>query len=607
MLFKSFRNFNKKYLSFLPFSFKPQNFINFQAHTAKNISKIIKKNYIEIMVDKNPKFTYEKDPSDKLVDNYGIAEFKRSQGDPNQRYNKVFSHVHDLTEKLKDQKVLIRARLQTSRVKGKSAFLVFREGFYNVQGIMFAGDNISPQMIKFSGAIPIESIVEVEGLVKVPSKPIDSCTQQNVELEITKLYCVVDSVSMLPFQLEDANRKVNPELEEESQQPIVNNTPVTETPNDTTPSTKIEGDSTQQANGKENKKDKKKEKKEKKEEEKKDAKKEKKDIIVKVNTRLDNRVLDLRTNVTQALMRLQSGVGQLFREYLYSQNFVEIHTPKLIAGTSEGGTNVFKLKYFENDACLAQSPQLYKQMAVIGDLPRVFEVGPVFRAENSNTGRHLCEFTGLDIEMAFNEHYFEVLDVIGDIFYNIFEGLHSRYSFELNVIANQYPFEKLKFQKEVLKLDFREGVELLKAAGITQSVNEDLTTDTEKALGKIVSEKYGTDFFVLYRYPTSARPFYTMPDPFDSNFTNSYDAFIRGEEVLSGAQRVHDYETLYKRVVDFKINPKTLEDYLNAFKLGAPPHGGCGIGLERVVKLIAGISNIKKCCMFPRDPKRLTP
>jgi aspartyl-tRNA synthetase len=129
-------------------------------------------------------------------------------------------------------------------------------------------------------------------------------------------------------------------------------------------------------------------------------------------------------------MRLQSGVGQLFREYLYSQNFVEIHTPKLIAGTSEGGTNVFKLKYFENDACLAQSPQLYKQMAVIGDLPRVFEVGPVFRAENSNTGRHLCEFTGLDIEMAFSEHYFEVLDVIGNIFYYIFEGIHSRYSFD---------------------------------------------------------------------------------------------------------------------------------------------------------------------------------
>jgi len=219
----------------------------------------------------------------------------------------------------------------------------------------------------------------------------------------------------------------------------------------------------------------------------------------------------------------------------------------------------------------------------------------------------LCEFTGLDIEMAFNEHYFEVLDVIGEIFNYIFEGIHSKFGFELNVVANQYPFEKLKFSKNVLKLDFREGVEMLKSVGINQSVNEDLTTDTEKALGKLVAEKYETDFYILYRYPHSARPFYTMPDPFDSNFTNSYDAFIRGEEVLSGAQRVHDYDLLYKRVCDFKINPETLKDYLNAFKLGAPPHGGCGIGLERVVKLIAGISNIKKCCMFPRDPKRLTP
>ena len=549
------------------------------------------------MVEKHTKFTFEKDMTDKFVSNYGIAEFKSSQGDPNKRYDKVFLKINELNESFKDKIIILRARLQASRCKGKSAFLVFREGFYNIQGVMFAGETISPQMIKFAGAIPIESIVEVEGTIKVPQKPIESCTQQNVELEIQKIYCVVDSIPMLPFQLEDANRKVNPELEEEGhQQPIVTSE-VTNTKEPTNVSAEA---------GKENKK-KGKEKKVKKEEEKKDQKKEKKEIIVKINTRLDNRVLDLRSNVTNALMRLQSGVGQLFREYLYTKNFVEIHTPKLISGTSEGGTNVFKLKYFEQDACLAQSPQLYKQMAVIGDLPRVFEIGPVFRAENSNTGRHLCEFTGLDIEMAFNEHYFEVLDVISDVFYHIFEGIYTRYGFELNVVANQYPFEKLKFQKQVLRLDFREGVEMLKSIGISQSVNEDLSTDTEKALGKLVADKYNTDFYILYRYPTSARPFYTMPDPLDPMFTNSYDAFIRGEEVLSGAQRVHDYDLLYKRVVEFKINPKTLEDYINSFKLGAPPHGGCGIGLERVVKLIAGISNIKKCCMFPRDPKRLTP
>jgi len=326
-----------------------------------------------------------------------------------------------------------------------------------------------------------------------------------------------------------------------------------------------------------------------------------------MKTRLDHRVLDLRVSATQALMRLQSGVGYLFREFLYNNGFVEIHTPKLISGTSEGGTNVFKLKYFEQDACLAQSPQLYKQMAVIGDMERVFEIGPVFRAENSFTPRHLCEFTGLDIEMSFKVHYFEVLDVIGDLFYHIFEGLNNKFSHELNIVAQQYPFEPVKFSKKVVKLDFKEGVELLKQAGVTQKIDEDLDTINEATLGKIVREKYDTDFYILYRYPKSARPFYTMPDPEDDNFTNSYDAFIRGEEILSGAQRVHSYELLYKKVVEKGINPETLKDYLNAFKLGAPPHGGCGIGLERVVKLFAGIKNIKKTVMFPRDPTRLTP
>ena len=322
---------------------------------------------------------------------------------------------------------------------------------------------------------------------------------------------------------------------------------------------------------------------------------------------MDNRVLDLRVSANQAIFRLQSGVGQLFREFLYKNNFIEIHTPKLIAGSSEGGANVFKFKYFDIDACLAQSPQLYKQMAVIGDFERVFEIGPVFRAENANTPRHLCEFTGLDIEMAFKDHYFEVLDVISDLFVYIFDGIHERFSFELNVIANQYPFERIKYKKQSVKLTFKEGVELLKSAGIVQKIDEDLDTENEKMLGKLVKEKYDTDFYILYKYPKSARPFYTMPDPEDDNFTNSYDAFICGEEVLSGAQRIHSYDLLYNKVVEKGIPPETLKDYLNSFKLGAPPHGGCGIGLERVVKLMSGFKNIKKCCMFPRDPKRLTP
>ena len=304
-------------------------------------------------------------------------------------------------------------------------------------------------------------------------------------------------------------------------------------------------------------------------------------------------------------MRLQSGVCQLFREFLYTQGFTEIHSPKLIGGTSEGGANVFRLKYFDQEACLAQSPQLYKQMVLCGDMERVFEIGPVFRAEDSNTNRHLCEFTGLDIEMVFKEHYFEVLDLLSEMFVHIFNGLESRYAKELSIVNEQYPFEPFKCKN--VRLNFKEGVRLLEEAGYKQDPLQDLNTENEKALGRIVKEKFETDFYMLYGYPTNARPFYTMIDPKDPNYTNSYDFFMRGEEITSGAQRIHDPEFLAERATVHKIPIPTIQDYIDAFKYGTPPHGGCGIGLERVVKLYCGIRNIRKCSLFPRDPKRLKP
>ncbi len=591
-----------------------------QIQKQMNILQIINKNFISDMEPNNnlnvnakkaeepkkeeTKFTFVKDESDTCKENYGIIPLIQSQHDAELRHKSAWTEVSQLSDASVGQKVKIRARLQRSRIKGAGGFVVLRQNFNTVQGVIFSGEHVSKQMVKFVGSVPLESIVDVEGEVSAAKQPIESCSQKSIELNITQIFLTVESTSILPFQMEDANRKGSPEDEEE------------EHPTAVAVEAELNGEAAKESKevqeiGEAAKKDKKKEKKEKEKKEKAEkaaaAKQEKKEIFVNIKTRLDNRVLDLRVPATQAMMKLQSGVGMLFREYLYKHDFVEIHTPKLISGTSEGGTNVFKLKYFDQEACLAQSPQLYKQMAVIGDIEKVFEIGPVFRAENSNTGRHLCEFTGLDIEMAFKDHYFEVLDVIGDLFYHIFEGIHTRFANELNVIGNQYPFEPLKFSKQALKLDFKEGVRMLAEAGITQDVNEDLSTDTEKALGKLVREKYDTDFYILYGYPKSARPFYTMPDPKDDNFTNSYDAFIRGEEVLSGAQRIHVYDMLLNKVKDKGIAPETLKDYLNAFKLGAPAHGGCGIGLERVVKLIAGIRNIKKCCMFPRDPKRLTP
>ena len=329
--------------------------------------------------------------------------------------------------------------------------------------------------------------------------------------------------------------------------------------------------------------------------------------VVRQDVRLNNRIIDLRVPTNQAIFRLQSGVCQIYREFMYKNDFVEIHSPKLIGGASEGGSNVFQLKYFDQDACLAQSPQLYKQMALCGDLGRVFEIGPVFRAENSNTNRHLCEFTGLDMEMEFKDHYFEVLDLIGELMHYMVTNIKERHAKELSIINEQYPFEEFKISDPVLKLNFKEGVEMLKEAGMEQDPLEDLSTETEKKLGALVKEKYDTDFYMLYGYPVNARPFYTMLDPHDPNYTNSYDFFMRGEEITSGAQRIHDPALLAERAKAHGIPVETIKDYIDAFKYGTPTHAGAGFGLERIVKFFCGLHNIRKTSLFPRDPQRLTP
>ena len=214
----------------------------------------------------------------------------------------------------------------------------------------------------------------------------------------------------------------------------------------------------------------------------------------------------------------------------------------------------------------------------------------------------MCEFTGLDMEMEFKNHYWEVLDVLGDMLISMFKGLKERYSRELQIIDAQYPHTEFRCVEPVVKLHFKEGVKLLKEAGIEQDPLGDLSTLTEKALGKIVADKYHTDFYMLYGYPASARPFYTMLDPTDSNYTNSYDFFMRGEEITSGAQRIHNPEMLAERAIAKEIDPSTITAYIEAFKYGAPNHAGAGFGLERIVKFFCNLHNIRKCSLFPRDP-----
>ncbi|CAG8501959.1 6189_t:CDS:10 [Diversispora eburnea] len=329
---------------------------------------------------------------------------------------------------------------------------------------------------------------------------------------------------------------------------------------------------------------------------------------IALETRLNNRVIDLRTIANHGIFRIQSGISQLFREFLLSKSFIEIHTPKIIGAASEGGANVFSVKYFKGEAFLAQSPQLYKQMCICADFERVFEIAPVFRAEDSNTHRHMTEFVGLDLEMAFEEHYHEVLDVLDELFRFIFTGLKSRYASEIETVKRQYPSADFEFHSEkTLKLEYKDAIKLLRENGKEIGDFDDLSTENEKFLGKLIKEKYNTDFYILDKFPLAVRPFYTMPDPNDKQYSNSYDFFMRGQEILSGAQRIHDPEFLEERAKVHDVEIRTIQPYIDSFKRGAPPHAGGGIGLERVVMFYLNLDDIRRSSLFPRDPKRLEP
>lgn len=221
----------------------------------------------------------------------------------------------------------------------------------------------------------------------------------------------------------------------------------------------------------------------------------------------------------------------------------------------------------------------------------------------------MCEFVGLDFEMEIKNHYHEVLKVLGELFVQIFDQLNAKCQKEIQAVQAQYSFEPLLYLKETLVLPFKEAVAMLRLVPEFSSIGEfdDFTTPQEKALGKLVRAKYHTDFYIVDKYPLGARPFYTMPCPEDGRYTNSYDVFVRGEEITSGAQRVHEVELLQKRAAECGIPADNISSYIESFKYGAWPHGGAGIGLERVVMLFLGLDNIRKTSMFPRVPNRHRP
>jgi len=456
------------------------------------------------------------------------------------------------------QPVWVRGRLSTLRAGASNAFLVLRgQGQYTVQACFFKDKKTprqSAEMLASLGRLTEESIIDVRG--ELVEAKVTGCSQSNVEIQISEVVLVSSSDRMLPFEIADAGRSEAEIVESEgTERPLPR---------------------------------------------------------IGQELRLNSRWIDLRVPANQAIMRTQSAICALFREALLNRGFVEIHTPKLIAGESEGGSDVFTTDYFGRTACLAQSPQLYKQMAIASDLERVFEIGPVFRAEKSNSRRHLCEFVGLDMEMAFNLHYNEVIGVLHDVFTTIFDGLETRHADELRAIRRQYPSAAPRWTEKPCVIHWEDAMKMLEDAGEEAPGGaapwlDDLNTAQERTLGKLVADKFGTDFFFLDRFPAVVRPFYTMPCPDDKRYSNSYDVFLRGEEICSGAQRVHD-PVLLQEVISSKGVPLApLEHYIDSMRHGMPPHGGGGVGLERVVFLYLGLDNVRKASMFPRDPSRCTP
>ena len=324
----------------------------------------------------------------------------------------------------------------------------------------------------------------------------------------------------------------------------------------------------------------------------------------KLNTsleaKLDRRSLSLRNIRERARFRIQEGIVRGFRDFLYEQGFTEIHTPKIGAKSAEGGANMFRLSYFHRPAVLQQSPQLYKQMMVFD---RVFETGPVFRAEKHNTRRHLNEYTSLDFEMGYIHSFLDICAMETGFLQYTMNLLEKEYSKELKLLNITLPdVEKIPHVR------FDEAKRLVSEKYNRKIRNPfDLEPEEEELIGKYFKEEYNADFVFVTHYPSKKRPFYAMDDPEDTRYTLSFDLLYHGLEITTGGQRIHDLSMLEEKIQEKGMTEEGLEQYLDAFRFGMPPHGGLGIGLERLTMQLLGEDNVREACLFPRDMSRLEP
>jgi nondiscriminating aspartyl-tRNA synthetase len=321
-----------------------------------------------------------------------------------------------------------------------------------------------------------------------------------------------------------------------------------------------------------------------------------------IDTLLDHRPITLRNEKERAIFKIQEGLCRGFREFLTTQNFTEIHSPKLVYAGAEGGANIFKLDYFGGEAFLAQSPQFYKQM-MVGVYERVYEIAPVYRAEKHDTSRHLNEYISVDFEMGYIESFEDIMQMEAKMLQHSLDFLRANYSYELNLLkvvlpdATAIPAIKFHEAKQLIATEFKREIKDM----------EDFEPEEEKLLYELIKKTTGSEFVFVTHYPTKKRPFYAMEDSENSEVTLSFDLLFRGLEITTGGQRIHDYKLQLQKMKDRGMKPEEFESYLMIHKYGIPPHGGLGLGLERYTARLLEKNNVRYASMFPRDLKRLIP
>ena len=453
--------------------------------------------------------------------------------------------VEKLSVDMQQKSIKIKGFVSAIRHNKNTSFFTIRDQFETVQAVAWM-KGAEPEFASKIMGISTESFVEVMGTVAPAKDPITSCTKSDFEIQISDVRVISPVIKTLPFNIKDAGAT---EKERANNKSLCN---------------------------------------------------------VSYGLRLDHRFLDMRVPSTLAVIRLVDGAMAAFRDFLRKRKFLEIKTTKIIKSGSEGGSNLFQMDYFGKTAFLAQSPQLYKQMAIAGGLQRVYEIGHVYRAEVSNTNRYLSEFTGVDIEMELEDGFEGLIKFVYSMVCHVMKTLEEDYRKEMDILREYKHFVPVRYPAEPVIMTHREAVDILRDMNYEIGYEDDFNKEMEVQIGQFVAKKYSSDIVVITEYPIGIRAFYTYYDE-SAKRSCSFDVLLRGEEILSASRRITDPAKLAEAIAARELSPESLSFYVDCFNYGVPPHGGCGIGLERFLKTFLGMDDIRMFALYPRDPTRINP